>query len=240
MNTNKNIALIFEVETSVKLLKYGLREIQSLSGSNIFYYTALFMLASGLERFMKSIIILDYYEKNKKFPYRDIFKKGSAGHNLDVLLTQILNSCFDSDYHNNIPAAKQDFNFIHSNSELKRILNILSDFAESDRYYNLNVVLDCVNKSKDPEEEFEKLKMFIVDQNPGIEKLIFNPKNSEEGYKLLYKTLISFIERLIRALSRLFTLGNLGEEAKTSSVYLNHFLFLTDDKLGCSDYYNVK
>ena len=240
MNTNKNIALIFEVETSVKLLKYGLQEVQNLSGSNVFYYIALFMLANGLERFMKSIIILNYYENNKSFPSRNIFNKGSAGHNLDVLLTQILDDCFTGDYQNNIPAAKEDFYFIRSNSELRKILNILSDFAEADRYYNLNVVLDCVNKSKDPDAEFEKLKLFILDQNPNIEKMIFDPKRSEEGYKLLYKTLITFIERLVRALSRLFTLGNLGDEAKTCSVYLSHFLFITDDKLGCSNYSTVK
>ncbi len=240
MNTNRHIALLAEVETSVKLIKYGLKEIQNLSGANVFYYIPLFMLANGFERFMKSILCLNYYENNKTFPSRSIFKNGSTGHNLKILLNQILDECFDDNYQSGIPAANIDFNFIQTNSKIKILLNILSDFAETDRYYNLNVVLGCVKHSKNPEVEFEKLKLFIIDQNPIIKKLISDQIKAKEGYELLYKNLIIYIERFMRALSRLFTLGNLGSEAKSCSVYLNHFLFLTDNKLGCSDYSKIQ
>ncbi|MCH7962538.1 MAG: hypothetical protein IH852_01215 [Bacteroidetes bacterium] len=238
-NVNQNIAMILEVETSAKLIKFGLREIQNLSGANVFYYIPLFMLSNGIERMMKCIICLNHYNKHNNFPDRTIFPKGKKGHNLKFLLNKITNECFSEDYQLNIPAAKSDIAFIKTNLEIRKFLQILSDFAESDRYHNLNVVLNDLNKSKNPDDEFAKLEMFILDRNPEIKKFIYDLIKSEIGYSSLNKYLVIYLEIFIRALSRLFTIGNLGKLAKQCSIYFNHYLFLTDDKLGHSDYSKV-
>ena len=78
-NVNKNhnkmtvklqqkIAIIQELETSIKLIELGLGEYQNLNKSNNFYYLPFQLISSGLERLMKCHICLGYLEKNGKYP----------------------------------------------------------------------------------------------------------------------------------------------------------------------------
>jgi hypothetical protein len=45
----RNIALIEELETSVRLLKLGFGEYQNLGGANDFYYLPFQLISSGFE-----------------------------------------------------------------------------------------------------------------------------------------------------------------------------------------------
>ncbi|RJQ54070.1 MAG: hypothetical protein C4521_04245 [Actinobacteria bacterium] len=64
---------------------------------------------------------------------------------------------------------------------------------------------------------------------------------SAGGYGPLFQEVarefVSSFERTARALCRLFTLGPLGDEAKTYTAYVSPFLFLMDGELGKRDYH---
>jgi len=82
----RKLCLLVEVETSVKLLKKGMGDLQNISGANDFYHAPILLLSSGTERLIKCLLCLALMDDEGKFiepPYET--SKGK-GHNLDHLL----------------------------------------------------------------------------------------------------------------------------------------------------------
>ena len=65
---SKDIHLNLEMETSIKLIKIGLKEYQNISMSNDFYYIPFQLLSNGIERLMKCYLCLGYHENNNNYP----------------------------------------------------------------------------------------------------------------------------------------------------------------------------
>lgn len=225
-----------ELLTSIRLLKSGLRELNRISGGNDFFHLPILLLASGFERLMKTIICCHHLTTEGEFPQRDIFPRGRRGHDLIFLLDYITTKCFSDEYIEKIPAAQQDINFLRNNQQLRRLVQILSDFGQSARYYNLNVVLGEEETGPSPDEAWQELEMEILKESPTWLEDIQDPKKSNETHKNINTKLTVHCEKFARSLSRLFTIGGLGEEAKRISGYAHDFLFLSDDKLGTKKY----
>jgi hypothetical protein len=119
-------------------------------------------------------------------------------------------------------------------------MHILSDFGESARYYNLNVVLSEQNPGDSPEREWEQLESEIVKEDPEWAKELTDGNGINRTYKRIASRVTAHCERLAHGLSRLFTVGGLGEEAKRNSSYVRDFLFLMDEDLGARDYADGK
>jgi hypothetical protein len=116
------------------------------------------LLASGFERMMNTVICCYHLEADGEFPKREVFPKGSDGHNLELLLNQIRQKCFSGDYIARFPAAETDIAFLQNDPQLLAIAKILPDFGHSARYYNLKVVLGEPNTGMSPDREWQKLK----------------------------------------------------------------------------------
>ncbi|MCK4543076.1 MAG: hypothetical protein KAU17_12645 [Spirochaetales bacterium] len=54
---------------------------------------------------------------------------------------------------------------------------------------------------------------------------------------MISKHFVKIFEKLTRAIVRQFTLGDLGKEPGKYIGFYSHFLFLTDDQIGVTDYY---
>jgi len=225
-----------ELYTAIRLLKSGLRELNRISGANDFFHLPILLLASGFERLMKTIICCHHFAIKGEFPNRDVFPKGRRGHDLINLLDIITKECFSDEYMAKIPAAQRDINFLRNNKQLRRMVQILSDFGQSARYYNLNVVLGEKNPGRSPDEEWQELEMEILKEDPNWTKSIQDPSKSDAIHKKINRKLTIHCERFARSLSRLLTIGGLGNEAKRISSYTHDFLFLTDDQFGKRDY----
>jgi hypothetical protein len=225
-----------ELRTAIRLLKSGLRELNRISGANDFFHFPILLLASGFERFMKVIICCYHFEIKGESPKRNIFPEGKRGHDLIYLLDVITKRCFSDKYMAKIPAAQQDINFLGNNKQLRRIVQILSEFGQSARYYNLNIVLGEKNPGPSPDEEWQELEMEILKESPNWAESIKDPSKIGAIHKEINRKLTIHCEMLARSLSRLFTIGGLGNEAKRISSYTHDFLFLTDDQLGERDY----
>jgi len=100
------------------------------------YYQVFFQLTIGIERLMKLIIIHNFrIANNNKFPDNKILK--NYGHNINDLFKIV------SKYKPN------DFKFKLDDPIYDQILNCLSNFAMSSRYYNLDTLTgrtDFINK----------------------------------------------------------------------------------------------
>ncbi len=225
-------ALIDELETSIKLIKRGLKEVQAIGGGNDFYHILMLTLANGFERLMKVIICLFMFEKDGKFPNKYPWEKNKKGHNLVFLLSYIAENCFYQEYVERIPVAKEDIDYLRNNPQLVAHVAILSKFGTAARYYNLDTIKGKNAGTSSPKEEWERLEEEIIRENPNWEKELLDDPNLESTYERVNTVIVIRFERFARALSRLFTIGWLGEYAKQISGSVYPFLMLMDEELG--------
>jgi len=101
------------------------------------YYQAFFQLSIGLERLMKLILIENHYGSENNFPSNKILR--GYGHKLTDLYTYV--SSLEVSVNNN-PCDK--------NKICKLILELLSNFAISSRYYNLDLLTQGNTENEDP------------------------------------------------------------------------------------------
>ena len=233
---HQHLALDEELRTAIRLIRAGLGGLQAINSGNDFYYLPMIALASGFERLMKLVICLRVLKVTGEFPDRGIFKRGAQGHNLEVLLDQILDESFGAAYTSRVPAASADADALRSDPRLREIVRILSRFGEAARYHNLDVILGAQTKTDSPSDEWDHLETAIFTDNFDIEVEVKRDPNLKEPYKRIAKEFAIRLELLARALCRLFTLGNLHEEAKRYTGTIAPFLFLRDDELGTRDY----
>ncbi len=235
-----------ELLSAIRLLKTGLRELNRMNGAIDFFHLPLLLLSSGFERLMKVVICCHHLRTTNAFPGRREFSKKPQAkhptptHDLTWLLDKIVRTCFSDEYLSQVPAAMADIEFLRTDVRLRRIIDIMSQFAQSARYYNLNVVFDDPEPGPSPDDEWQKLEMEVLQDDPMWMKHIADPKQTNAIHLLINRKLTVHCERLARSLSRLFTIGGLGQLAKQISPHAHHFLSLMDDDLGVVDYESVR
>ena len=87
-----------------------------------------------------------------------------------------------------------------------------------------------------PEDEWQRLEMEILRNDDPTWKTRLTGDRLPGVYQDIYRELTVWCERLARSLSRLFTIGGLGDLARQISPNTHHFLFLADSDLGTTDY----
>ncbi|MCB0194689.1 MAG: hypothetical protein KDJ65_22245 [Anaerolineae bacterium] len=129
-------ALRKEASFTKEMLGSGVTQIRNANYSQQgLYFQAFTSLSTGLERIGKLCLMLDYYiDHNGEFPDINFLKK-DIGHKILLLykksLAVIDKRSFSFEFKDNLD---ED---IHQN-----ILKVLSEFAEGDRYSNLNLLVN--------------------------------------------------------------------------------------------------
>lgn len=224
----KALALDRELLNAIRLIRAGLGQLQLLDGANDFYHLPILTLANGFERLMKTILCFRELEASGQYPDRKFFQTNDRkGHDLELLLQRVKEECFLTHYVNRIPAASEDLEFLKS-QELAEFVGILSRFGQSARYYYLDVVLGKEPRTGDPEAEWQQLEASLVLGSANLLKTVGTREVGNEVRTLI----VGMLERFARALSRLFTIGRLGKEARRHAGYVNCFLQLRDGQLG--------
>lgn len=132
----KDIALLNELENSVKLIELGLGELQNLDKNQRHYFVPFQLLSQGFERFMKCYICLGHEHQENRYPIQK-YLKTDLGHNLLTLKNEICEKYFKDFEH---PDLIKDYEFLTKDDELSELLSILSEFGDQARYYNFNVI----------------------------------------------------------------------------------------------------
>ncbi|MFC1712736.1 hypothetical protein ACFL6S_03645 [Candidatus Poribacteria bacterium] len=231
----QRFALNEEVRTSIKLIEAGLGQLQRISGANDFYHLPMLTLANGFERLMKAIICLYTFREIGLFPDRSVFPRSVKGHDLTWLLTKITNECFDKGYVTGRQAAFDDIEYLCNDPQLRKLVDALSDFGQSARYYNLNIVLGENPATLSPKDQWERVERMILEEDDDWAQRL-EGTDLDELYNGITTKLVSRLERFARALVRLFTIGGLGPEAKQYTAVIAPFLFLRDSDLGKRSY----
>ncbi len=145
-----------ELTIAVELIGSG---VTLLNKSNLmafnYYWTAFFNLANGLERAAKVIITIDHYMDTHKFLTNDELKD-KYGHDLGKLMKKI------KEIHKQKCCADVIF---PSKSIHDSIISVLSFFAKTTRYYNLDFLAG--DNTKDPILAWdENVKQKVLELHP--------------------------------------------------------------------------
>ena len=234
-SAQQDLAITQEVDTSIKLIDAGLAAVQSLDGANDFFHLPMLLLANGLERLMKSVICLHELDKEGSYQAAQKWPSGAEGHGLEKLRDYIIENCFSDEYLK-LPAAVDDRNHLENDGVASRTLRMLSEFGRKSRYFNLNVVLGRRLSCESPDHLWSEMEMDLLRLEDDWEDLLIDPHRSADLHQRIATKIVVCIERLTRALVRLFTLGGLGSAAKRQTGIIQSFLFLRDDQLGTRAY----
>ena len=219
MSISKYDLLNNEAATASGLIGSGLTWLRKMDFTRKSYQMqGFFSLSIGLERMMKLIVIYEYRFTNcNSFP-NDAYLRKTYGHNLEKLFSRCEQICVSHTM--NTPLLNDPI--------YKSIINILSNFSNQSRYYNLNYLSgnqigdDClclweeqVNKEIMRRHCSAEPRDFAED-----EKNVVNPSDSVEA-KIQKATLINF--------KNLFKNGKfLDEKAQYSMYYVYNIVhFLT-------------
>jgi len=231
----KDFCLYDELTTSFKLIKLGFGELQNIGAGNDFYYLPFQLLSSGLERLMKCHICLGFNEASNEYPDYTYLKEcgGGQGHDLKDLKKKILSDYFKT---KGIPALISDKNFLVDDSDLQKLIHLLSEFGKLARYHNLDIVTSSRKTSIDVKQLWQEYETSIILTEPKLSNKLGELEYVKEIRTHATQSVISKLERFVRALSRQFTLGRLGKKAQQFSPAYFDFIMLADSQIGTIDY----
>lgn len=212
VETLRQFAIILEVEAFAKFIKNGLKEVPKLYGANDFSHLPILLLSNGFERLLKCIILLDYYNTHGSYPTeKNFFKKCKYrnGHGLDKLLQHVIEIGEKSETMSKIPLSKRDLNYLKSDSYFSRFMDLFTDFATNQRYYNLNSILkDEMNNDPDPFRKWDKIETDIFED---LELDLMKPYTENAPFVNL--RIVHILSKGTSALVRFFTHADLGKNA---------------------------
>lgn len=219
----KNISIIFELETSIKYLKRGLKELSQITPENDFYHPVFIFLSGGLERLLKVVVTLNFYEVHGRYPsFVELMPKNQNGHDLEYLLKQFrplffkgVNDEFFDDY-----------NLIYNDHLTSLIVKPLSEFGKYGRYYNFDSVLGKTGHF-DPKRNWESMETRFFKEKYG-EKFFLELMQKKEGvsqfYQMATPALIEKLNSIIRAICRQFMHGTFSSKSKQFVFQIEDFL----------------
>jgi len=231
---SRNIAIVIEIKNAIKYLRNGLCEIQKLSSRNEFYDPSLIFLSGGLERLFKSMICLNYKEKNGVLPTYKELLKGNNGHNIEYLKSEVERMCIPVTR----PFASMDYDIITKDVLINRICKTLSEYGQRARYFNLDIILGN-SQNFDSKKEWEKIESLMLKEHYGESEFYSNLLEQNQIdliYEKLNQLIVGKIELFLRAITRQFTFGNFSKKSKGFLFEVDCFSEIKDNQIGKTDY----
>lgn len=137
-------------------LALGLTELRAANVHNKgAFYSSLLNISVGMERLMKAIIIMQHMLNNDLLaPTKNQLK--NYGHNI----IELYDECVKISISNKVKLPNRR----SLNNTNQKLLELLSDFAQTTRYHNLDA-LSTQQAGKDPLEHWGKIMLLILEQD---------------------------------------------------------------------------
>lgn len=199
----QRLYLTQELEISVSVVKSGLAVLQQSRLYKANHFVFLTLLSTGIERLLKVILHLHAIETTGGFLPKQ--KVRDVSHDILKLREEVVEKCFTQEYLKK-PVAKQDLDFLSHDDTLNKMLSLLSDFAKRDRYVYMDGISIPGITAEWPNRRWEELENGTI---PDDERIRLRLDDKHELVKLrATQYLVLCLERLLRALARLFTLSS--------------------------------
>jgi hypothetical protein len=143
------VLLMKETGLAASCIEQGLTSLRKANFSQKWlYYQAFFLLSIGIERLMKLIIIVKTLVDYDSFPNNNELKK--HGHNIEELFKTICQN------------KQQKSCFMNENELYVLFVGFISNYASSNRYYNLDA-LSGHKQPNDPLHEWSKIQKLLIE-----------------------------------------------------------------------------
>ena len=185
----KQLCLLDELRIVESSLLYGLGHLQNISLENDQYFPALYFLATALERFMKCCKCIIIKAETGNYPTLGDLKL-RYGHNIEQLHKALAD---DFEKYVNL---KEEVIFLRTDPLLTEMLHLLSEFARSARYYNLDFIAQgSKSNTLDVQQMWSELEIRVCKQ-----KHIEVEDLSKDPYPQIAACLVGKLERLVHNL----------------------------------------
>jgi hypothetical protein len=226
-------ALQQELQDALLHIENGLEYVHRVDGATMPVHSAFLDLTSGIERLLKLTISLVRFTSTGQLPSpRDLMKR--YGHDLTLLTQEWVIAASSDAALSAREACRADIEFVDSDPDLRLLLEALTTFAKAGRYSNLDAFLGVDRGTlSDPYAAWSSIERRVLAAHPEFEELL---KQGDPRFGYFYpvvgRHVAALIDRYVRAVVRMWTLGPLGHEARRFSGSISSFLFLRDDQLG--------
>jgi hypothetical protein len=233
LSTEQAFALSDELDTAAKLNRHGIQALHNLDPANDFHHLPMQLLSQGFERLLKVTYAMAVREQSGAMPTTSTIKR-SFRHDLVKLNDALVEIASSVEAYVSRPAVREDLDFLSEDAELRRILELLSTFGTWSRYYNLGVLLDpsSAQAKDDPALAWQAIESEALRRMPdGLDRL-GEPLEQDKLFEEIYEEISRPLDRFLRAISRMWTLGPLGADGKRFMGLVKESLFLHDEDLG--------
>lgn len=232
LSASQVLALNREAEAAVRLSQEGIEALGRLDGGNDFYHLPMQLLAQGFERLLKLTFALAELKTTGGLPPSKVFRVDYK-HDIVALTDAVVERVANQPAYACRPAVQDDLQFIRHDAHLRQMLVVLSTFGQWSRYYRLEEFLDPdgVAPEDDPDRAWEAIETEILRRHPDWPQQL-DPKAGGLVFETIARDMTSTLDRFARAITRMWTLGALHEEAKRHLGKIKRFLFLRDHELG--------
>lgn len=225
LGPRQQFAIDFEATIAVGFIQQGVVALGDLDGGNDFRQLPMQLLSIGLERFFKLTIALAEFEQLGALPA----SMKQCGHNLSPLLPRLVRVVTRSASYVARPACSDDLDFLTTDADLGWLLRTLSTYAQQGRYHHLETVLGQA-APPDPDDEWRQIERRYLDGLPHWKAKMATPEFAG-FYTEMAGCLTGTVQRCARALSRMWTLGPLGETGRRYTGVVQPFLSIGDADL---------
>jgi hypothetical protein len=227
------VALLDELESATKLIDLGVGELHKIDGANDYYHLPLQLLSQGLERFLKLTYVMAQIGSKGSPPTLRRMSR-HYGHELLPLTEDLVNLVEQSAEYATRPAVQDDIDFIRSDRDLRRVLEMLSAFGKEGRYHRLDELLGAASadSDSDPYRRWAAFELEVVQRHEDWPERGGSVEDSADLHRDIATYIAGRVDRFARAIARMWTLGALPGEARRYSGLLKPFLFLRDEALG--------
>lgn len=157
-----------EAAMSSQLLGSGLTSIRKYDfTSKGVFYRGMFSVSIGIERILKLILLLDYKITNDRYPDNDFLKK--KGHKIKRLISD----CREINDKLNTNSSLVESEVVFNDELIIKIVDYLTEFSISSRYYNLDVISGNEKNTNEPLAKWTNdiCKIIIERHPPSTKKL---------------------------------------------------------------------
>lgn len=221
-------AIIEELDAAIPMIRSGLESLVQTPDRPRNLDVAMQNLAPGFERLLKLTYILAAAHLQGGRPDWRVLKGHS--HDLCGLLDSLVDLVAEAEGYSTRPAVVADIEFMRSDEGLRALLEVLSHFGQYGRYRRIDDLVkdQRVGADGEPSRRWEEIEQELVWVRPDVDDIV----DSMDLLTPATFATTAVLQRLARAITRMWTFGTLGEENTIHYGVLSVFGRLDDDDLG--------
>jgi hypothetical protein len=223
-----SLTVIEELATAVDMTSAGMRALVPADGRRAELDTTLQHLASGFERFAKLTYIEARRHATGSRPSGSELRR--HGHDVLGLLDDLVEVVASCESYAARPPVRDDLEFIRTDRDLRDLIGVLSHFGQRGRYSRIDGLVSAEggDVESEPSRQWDEIELRLLMALPDWEEVIGSAGAEQVGAR----EVVARLQRLARALARMWVWGALGKDGSIHTGMLYAFVTLKDEELG--------